>query len=155
MALLSQQVQRFLLTKYNCHDSLKSTSNANRSSSLTVKARIRSCSAIAIDAQSSSLTDEARIRWGSTTLQGARDEMEDDIVVRPDGLDGFSFAAVFDGHAGVSSVKFLRFGQYFVGYLSNFIPHVSLCSEFPLRLACTCLDHVSMCIITVPRPALL
>lgn len=34
--------------------------------------------------------------------------MEDEAVVRSDGLDGFSFAAVFDGHAGFSSVKFLR-----------------------------------------------
>ncbi|KAE8077669.1 hypothetical protein FH972_016212 [Carpinus fangiana] len=34
--------------------------------------------------------------------------MEDDVVVRSDGLDGFSFAAVFDGHGGFSSVKFLR-----------------------------------------------
>ncbi|KAF3432796.1 hypothetical protein FNV43_RR23898 [Rhamnella rubrinervis] len=108
MALLSQQLQRFLLTKYNCHCSSRSSATTNRSSSLTVKGRIKSCSAIAIDAQSSSLTDVARIRWGSTRLQGPRDEMEDDIVVRSDGLDGFSFAAVFDGHAGFSSVKFLR-----------------------------------------------
>lgn len=115
MALLNQQLQRFLLTKYNCHCSFKSTTTTNRSSGLTVKARIKSCSAIAIDAQSSSLTDVERIRWGSTSLQGPRDEMEDDIVVRSDGLDGFSFAAVFDGHAGFSSVKFLRFGQFLLG----------------------------------------
>lgn len=37
--------------------------------------------------------------------------MEDDVVVRCDGLDGFSFAAVFDGHGGFSSVKFLRLGK--------------------------------------------
>ena len=38
--------------------------------------------------------------------------MEDDVVIvksSADGLDAFSFAAVFDGHAGYSSVKFLRF----------------------------------------------
>ncbi|EXC21422.1 hypothetical protein L484_011864 [Morus notabilis] len=107
MALLSQQLQRFLLTKYiTCH-----TNNNNNKGLLgTVKARGRStnCSAIAIDAQSSSLTDVAGIRWGSTSLQGPREEMEDDVVVRSDGLDGFSFAAVFDGHGGFSSVKFLR-----------------------------------------------
>lgn len=34
--------------------------------------------------------------------------MEDDIVIRSEALDSFSFAAVFDGHAGSSSVKFLR-----------------------------------------------
>lgn len=35
--------------------------------------------------------------------------MEDDaVIVQSDGLDGFSFAAVFDGHAGFSSIKFLR-----------------------------------------------
>ncbi|KAH7538257.1 hypothetical protein FEM48_Zijuj03G0180100 [Ziziphus jujuba var. spinosa] len=115
MALLSQHLQRFLLNEHNSlSSSFKSTTNRSSSgggsgtSLLTVNARIRSCSAIAIDAQSSSLTDIARIRWGSTSLQGARDEMEDGVVVRSDGLDGFSFAAVFDGHAGFSSVKFLR-----------------------------------------------
>ncbi|GLU21280.1 hypothetical protein SLE2022_374260 [Rubroshorea leprosula] len=34
------------------------------------------------------------------------------LVIRSDGLDGFSFAAVFDGHAGFSSVKFLRHELY-------------------------------------------
>ncbi|BBG98400.1 thylakoid-associated phosphatase 38 [Prunus dulcis] len=96
---------RFLLTKYH-GDSLKTT--ANKSSLVNIKARSRSCSAIAIDAPGSSLTDVAGIRWGSTSLQGAREEMEDGVVVRSDGLDGFSFAAVFDGHAGFNSVKFLR-----------------------------------------------
>ncbi|KAI5347231.1 PREDICTED: phosphatase [Prunus dulcis] len=105
MALLSPRLQRFLLTKYH-GDSLKTT--ANKSSLVNIKARSRSCSAIAIDAPGSSLTDVAGIRWGSTSLQGAREEMEDGVVVRSDGLDGFSFAAVFDGHAGFNSVKFLR-----------------------------------------------
>nr|CAB3473280.1 unnamed protein product [Digitaria exilis] len=46
------------------------------------------------------------IRWGSAKLQGARDEMEDDVVLRTGSLlDGFSFAAVFDGHAGFSAVQ--------------------------------------------------
>ncbi|RCV25812.1 hypothetical protein SETIT_5G195800v2 [Setaria italica] len=49
------------------------------------------------------------IKWGSAKLQGARDEMEDEVVLRTGCLlDGFSFAAVFDGHAGFSAVKFLR-----------------------------------------------
>ncbi|CAL9218872.1 unnamed protein product [Arabidopsis halleri] len=34
--------------------------------------------------------------------------MEDDTVIRSDALGSFSYAAVFDGHAGSSSVKFLR-----------------------------------------------
>uniref|UniRef100_A0A0D9V1Y6 protein-serine/threonine phosphatase n=1 Tax=Leersia perrieri TaxID=77586 RepID=A0A0D9V1Y6_9ORYZ len=35
--------------------------------------------------------------------------MEDEVVLRPGSLlDGFSFAAVFDGHAGFSAVQFLR-----------------------------------------------
>ncbi|TVU34096.1 hypothetical protein EJB05_15923, partial [Eragrostis curvula] len=46
------------------------------------------------------------IRWGSAKLQGKRDEMEDEVVLRPGTLlDGFSFAAVLDGHAGFSAVK--------------------------------------------------
>lgn len=49
------------------------------------------------------------IRWGSVKLQGAREEMEDDlVVVKPDTVDGFSFAAVLDGHGGSSSVQFIR-----------------------------------------------
>ncbi|OWM75657.1 hypothetical protein CDL15_Pgr021822 [Punica granatum] len=34
--------------------------------------------------------------------------MEDDVVVRSDGLEGFTFAAVFDGHGGFSAIDFLR-----------------------------------------------
>ncbi|KAF3592533.1 hypothetical protein DY000_02027425 [Brassica cretica] len=67
----------------------------------------RRCSAIAIDAPSS-LAGVTPIRWGYTSVQGFREEMEDDIVIRSEALDSFSFAAVFDGHAGSSSVKFLR-----------------------------------------------
>jgi protein phosphatase 1A len=49
------------------------------------------------------------IRWGSAKLQGAREEMEDEVVLRPESLlHGFSFAAVLDGHAGFSTVQFLR-----------------------------------------------
>ncbi|CAN0922606.1 Protein phosphatase 2C 57 [Linum grandiflorum] len=66
------------------------------------------CSAIAIDA-ASTFSDVAGVKWGFTSLQGAREEMEDDIVIRSDGgLDGFSFAAVLDGHGGFNSVNFLR-----------------------------------------------
>jgi protein phosphatase 1A len=35
--------------------------------------------------------------------------MEDEVLLRPGSLlDGFSFAAVLDGHAGFSAVQFLR-----------------------------------------------
>ncbi|MQL94562.1 hypothetical protein Taro_027219 [Colocasia esculenta] len=72
-----------------------------------VSRRWCSCSAIAVDAPSSA-TSVSGIRWGSSKLQGLRAEMEDDVVIRADGLGGFTFAAVFDGHAGFSSVDFLR-----------------------------------------------
>ncbi|KAJ4953865.1 hypothetical protein NE237_030697 [Protea cynaroides] len=100
MALLSQQLQRFLLNGLNCSFGLKSKKNS-------IRERSRCCSAIAIDAPSS-LTGVAGIRWGFSRIQGSREEMEDDVVVRADNLNEFSFAAVFDGHAGFSSVKFLR-----------------------------------------------
>ncbi|CAM8939717.1 unnamed protein product [Rhodiola kirilowii] len=68
---------------------------------------------MAITTAASPLAGVAGIRWGSVKFQGLRDEMEDDILVRSDGLNGFSFAAVFDGHAGFSSVKFLREELYY------------------------------------------
>ncbi|KAJ0971745.1 hypothetical protein J5N97_019704 [Dioscorea zingiberensis] len=73
-----------------------------------LRARRRArCSAIAVDAPSP-LAAVSGIRWGSSKLQGPRSEMEDDLVLRSDAPAGFSFAAVFDGHAGFSSVEFLR-----------------------------------------------
>ncbi|GJN18671.1 hypothetical protein PR202_gb05855 [Eleusine coracana subsp. coracana] len=60
------------------------------------------------------------IRWGSAKLQGARDEMEDEVVLRPRALlDGFSFAAVFDGHAGFSAVEFLRHAHILCFFLDE------------------------------------
>ncbi|XP_022737410.1 protein phosphatase 2C 57-like isoform X2 [Durio zibethinus] len=107
MVLASPQFQRFLATEFNFTSNAK-TANRNHLTTTAVRARSPCrCSAIAIGAPSS-LTDVAGIRWGSTSVQGTREEMEDDLVIRSDGLDGFSFAAVFDGHGGVSSVKFLR-----------------------------------------------
>ncbi|KAA8533582.1 hypothetical protein F0562_030984 [Nyssa sinensis] len=106
MAVLSSlQLQRFLLHRIESNAGGYMTTNKN----ITVKGGRggRCCSAIAIDAPSS-LTGVAGIRWGSTQLQGAREEMEDDAVIVQNDLDGFSFAAIFDGHAGFSSVKFLR-----------------------------------------------
>ncbi|XP_042480067.1 protein phosphatase 2C 57-like [Macadamia integrifolia] len=100
MALLTQQSQRFLLNGIKCSSGFKSKKNS-------IRERSRCSCAIAIEAPSSS-TGVAGIRWGCSRLQGFREEMEDDAVVRTDNLDGFSFAALFDGHAGFSSVKFLR-----------------------------------------------
>ncbi|GLU12045.1 hypothetical protein SLE2022_287540 [Rubroshorea leprosula] len=106
MALSTTQLQRFHAAGANFSCSAKTTTRSHFLTTARAKIQCR-CSAIAIDAPSS-LTDVAGIRWGSTSLQGAREEMEDDLVIRSDGLDGFSFAAVFDGHGGCSSVKFLR-----------------------------------------------
>ncbi|CAK9151590.1 unnamed protein product [Ilex paraguariensis] len=105
MALSPPQLQRFLLNRIACNSSHNKITGKN----IIAKARTgRCCSAIAIDAPSS-LTSVVPIRWASTKLQGLREEMEDDVViVQSDDLQGFSFAAVFDGHAGFSSVKFLR-----------------------------------------------
>ncbi|KAJ7515595.1 hypothetical protein O6H91_22G019600 [Diphasiastrum complanatum] len=50
----------------------------------------------------------SRITWGQLAVQGPRTEMEDEIVVEGPCPYGFTYAAVFDGHAGFSSVKFLR-----------------------------------------------
>ena len=104
MALSSPHIQRLVLTKLHG----PSTSNhTNRRNGVVNISRGRCCSAIAIDTPSS-LADVAGIRWGSIALQGLREEMEDAILLRPNSLNGFSFAAVFDGHGGFSSVAFLR-----------------------------------------------
>lgn len=48
------------------------------------------------------------ITIGQFVVQGLRGEMEDEVVVEADGPNGFSYAAIFDGHAGVYSATFLR-----------------------------------------------
>lgn len=106
MALSTPHTQRFLLTKLHKHSTSSNYINTNRNIFINNR-RKRCCSSIAIDAPSS-LTDSPPIRWGSVSLQGPREEMEDDIVLRPNTLQGFSFAAVFDGHGGFASVQFLR-----------------------------------------------
>lgn len=108
-------MQRFLLNNNVSNFNLKKTSKTNNiiTGNWSRQGSLRCCSAIAIDAPSS-LSDglASGIRWGSAKLQGAREEMEDDAVIVASSsnneLDGFHFAAVFDGHAGFSSVKFLR-----------------------------------------------
>ncbi|KAG5558875.1 hypothetical protein RHGRI_008730 [Rhododendron griersonianum] len=110
MALSSPPLQRSLLLNRTI-DVSNSAHRSSKKNAAPVKGRggSRCCSAIAIDAPSAASAGAAGVRWGSVKLQGAREEMEDDaVVVRSDDLDGFSYAAVFDGHAGFSSVKFLR-----------------------------------------------
>ncbi|KAK8521103.1 hypothetical protein V6N13_077223 [Hibiscus sabdariffa] len=108
MALPAPQLQRFLAIQFNFTSNAKIAYRNQLTSSSAMRSRIPCrCSAIAINAPSS-LADVSGVRWGSASVQGRREEMEDDLVIRSDGLDGFSFAAVFDGHGGVSSVKYLR-----------------------------------------------
>ncbi|XP_030460369.1 protein phosphatase 2C 57 [Syzygium oleosum] len=101
MALLSPRLQRFLSAKLARDPASRSPAKA------AARPKSRCCSAIAIDAPPS-LAEVSGVRWGYASLQGAREEMEDDVVVRTEGLDGYSFAAVFDGHGGFASAKFLR-----------------------------------------------
>lgn len=110
MALCSPQLQKFLLNKICGNYGFDQTS---KRSNILVKGGEgrRLCSAIAIDAPSS-IASVPGIRWGSAQLKGAREEMEDDaVIVQSDELDGFSYAAVFDGHAGFSTVQFLKYVQ--------------------------------------------
>uniref|UniRef100_A0A0D3DGG5 protein-serine/threonine phosphatase n=1 Tax=Brassica oleracea var. oleracea TaxID=109376 RepID=A0A0D3DGG5_BRAOL len=111
MALLRPHLHRFHSNALH-HSAPHTKSIVDAGGGLVVyptygRRRRHRCSAIAIDAPSS-LAGVTPIRWGYTSVQGFREEMEDDIVIRSEALDGFSFAAVFDGHAGSSSVKFLR-----------------------------------------------
>lgn len=120
MALSSLNLHKFIFnTTTNCNYQQQQLSYyKTKSKNIGSGGRVRlvggRCCSSAISINSgSSLTGVSSIRWGSTKLQGAREEMEDDVVIVKSSshhhLDGFSFAAVFDGHAGYSSVKFLRF----------------------------------------------
>lgn len=101
----SHQLQKFVFNRLWCNYSFpKFKVNVNLKSGVGGGS---CCSAIAIDAPS--LAHVSIIRWGSTQQQGPREEMEDDLIIVPsEDPECFSFAAVFDGHAGFSSVKFLR-----------------------------------------------
>lgn len=116
MALCSPQLQKFLWNNICGNYGCGKTSKKNNIIIKGGEGR-RICSAIAIDAPSS-LASVSGIRWGSVQLKGAREEMEDDtLIIQSDELDGFSYAAVFDGHAGFSSVRFLRFIKSFSFFL--------------------------------------
>ncbi|KAL8143506.1 hypothetical protein V2J09_016538 [Rumex salicifolius] len=109
MALLGQQLHRSMLTGVDWSTSNRTASVSKRTAVLSGELQRIRCSAIAIDPSTPLAGGLAGIRWGSAKMQGVRDEMEDDVVIaQPETLDGFSFAAVFDGHGGASSVKFLR-----------------------------------------------
>lgn len=54
------------------------------------------------------VADVGTVTMGQFIVQGLREEMEDEIVVEVDGPNGFSYAGVFDGHAGAFSAQFLR-----------------------------------------------
>nr|GMC58196.1 protein phosphatase 2C 57 [Ipomoea batatas] len=110
MALLSPQIQKSLLTRL--YSNYAYTIGTKKS--IIVKGNGgrrrtgRCCSAIAIDSPAS-VSGVSGVRWGSSLLQGPREEMEDAaVIVQSDDLGGFSYAAVFDGHAGFSSARFLR-----------------------------------------------
>ncbi|XP_020592973.1 probable protein phosphatase 2C 5 isoform X2 [Phalaenopsis equestris] len=79
-----------------------------RSAAVSRRASRLRCSAVTVDVSSPLAGGVSGIRWGSSNLQGPRSEMEDVVVLRSDGLSGFTFATVFDGHSGICSVEFLR-----------------------------------------------
>ncbi|XP_031487205.1 probable protein phosphatase 2C 5 isoform X1 [Nymphaea colorata] len=86
-------------------------SSFSASRGLTAATKASAASAVCVTLSTSGTSAEGiagDIRWGWSCLQGPRSEMEDDVVVRSDSLHGFDYAAVFDGHAGFSSVQFLR-----------------------------------------------
>lgn len=129
---MTLQLQRFLLTSSTSSSSSTSgftTSTPKLPTSIyrfkfNTRKSSPCSSAMAINTAASSL---AGIRWGSVKFQGRREEMEDDVVVRSDGLNGFSFAAVFDGHAGFSSVQFLRL---FPSVADSFFIYSVICFSF-------------------------
>lgn len=63
---------------------------------------------VQVDLSASDTSKEGDIKWGWVGIQGARTEMEDAIVLRVNVLNNFTYAAVFDGHAGFASAKFLK-----------------------------------------------
>lgn len=52
--------------------------------------------------------DVEPLRHGVAARQGPREEMEDEAVVMDESMCGFMYAAVFDGHGGLSSADYLR-----------------------------------------------
>ncbi|KAF7022582.1 hypothetical protein CFC21_035280 [Triticum aestivum] len=107
MALLSPRVPRLPLAAHSACAGVGSLLCCGRVAASAARCQVTASGSVA--AGSSSSSELEAIRWGSAKLQGAREEMEDEVVLRPDSLlHGFSFAAVLDGHAGFSTVQFLR-----------------------------------------------
>ncbi|KAM3349530.1 hypothetical protein ACQJBY_022463 [Aegilops geniculata] len=107
MALLSPRVPRLPLAAHSAGAGAGSLRCCVRVAASAARCQVTASGSVA--AGSSSSSELEAIRWGSAKLQGAREEMEDEVVLRPDSLlHGFSFAAVLDGHAGFSTVQFLR-----------------------------------------------
>ncbi|VAH76882.1 probable protein phosphatase 2C 5 isoform X2 [Triticum dicoccoides] len=107
MALLSPRVPRLPLAAHSAGAGAGSLRCCGRVAASAARCQVTASGSVA--AGSSSSSELEAIRWGSAKLQGAREEMEDEVVLRPDSLlHGFSFAAVLDGHAGFSTVQFLR-----------------------------------------------
>ncbi|CAN4089534.1 unnamed protein product [Withania somnifera] len=98
MALASSHLQKILLNKICCNYGYKKNilqKPVGGGGGGGGEGRGRCCFAIAIHAPA--------------PLTGPHEEMEDDVlIVQSDDPDGFTYAAVFDGHACFSSVKFLR-----------------------------------------------
>ncbi|XP_040376049.1 probable protein phosphatase 2C 5 isoform X2 [Oryza brachyantha] len=112
MALLSPRVPRLPLAGAAAGAGLRCGGGGGRAGSAAWWCHATAAGGVAAAGPpppSSSSSEVDAIRWGSAKLQGAREEMEDEVVLRPGPLlDGFSFAAVLDGHAGFSAVQFLR-----------------------------------------------
>ncbi|KAM3330504.1 hypothetical protein ACQJBY_027006 [Aegilops geniculata] len=107
MALLSPRVPRLPLAAHSAGAGAGSLRCCGRVAASAARCQVTASGSVA--AGSSSSSELEAIRWGSAKLQGAREEMEDEVVLCPDSLlHGFSFAAVLDGHAGFSTVQFLR-----------------------------------------------
>ncbi|TKW14910.1 hypothetical protein SEVIR_5G198100v4 [Setaria viridis] len=107
MALLSPRVPRLPPSTFTAGAGAATTAVGIRCCGRGARCQATAAGGVAAAGPPSSELEA--IRWGSAKLQGARDEMEDEVVLRTGCLlDGFSFAAVFDGHAGFSAVKFLR-----------------------------------------------
>ncbi|PNT72186.1 hypothetical protein BRADI_2g40950v3 [Brachypodium distachyon] len=105
MALLSPRVPRLPLASHSAGAGALRCCGRGAASA----ARCHATAAGSVAAGSPSSSGLEAIRWGSAKLQGAREEMEDEVILRPESLlHGFSFAAVLDGHAGFSTVQFLR-----------------------------------------------
>eukprot|EP00878_Enallax_costatus_P007173 GHUV01007517.1.p1 GENE.GHUV01007517.1~~GHUV01007517.1.p1 ORF type:complete len:250 (+),score=59.81 GHUV01007517.1:298-1047(+) len=74
----------------------------------THQARCRSKAGVVVsDAQTQQETATI-FGWGTSSAQGPRPTMEDELRLEPDAKAGFTYAAVFDGHGGETSATWLQ-----------------------------------------------